>query len=45
MKSAKELWQYISQHGLKPLPKTSVSEWADTYRYLSAGVSSEPGKW
>lgn len=45
MKSAKELWQYISRHGLKPLPKTSVSEWADTYRYLSAGVSSEPGKW
>ena len=30
---------------MKPLPKTSVSEWADTYRYLSAGVSSEPGKW
>lgn len=45
MKSAKELWQYISRHGLKPLPKTSVSEWADAYRYLSAGVSSEPGKW
>lgn len=45
MKSAKELWQYISCHGLKPLPKTSVSEWADNYRYLSAGVSAEPGKW
>ena len=45
LKTANELWKYASIHGLKPLPKTSVSEWADTYRYLSQGVSAEPGKW
>ena len=45
MKTASELWRYISQKGLKPLPKTSVSEWADTYRMLSLGISAEPGRW
>lgn len=45
MKTAKELWQYISQKGLKPLPKTSVSEWADDYRMISPGLSAEPGRW
>ena len=44
MKTAKELWEYISHNGLKPLPKTSVSEWADTYRMLS-DTSAEPGRW
>lgn len=44
MKSAKALWTYVSEHGLKPLPKTSVSEWADTYRVLSS-TSAEPGRW
>lgn len=45
MKSAKELWQYVSKMGLKPLPKTSVSQWADDYRMLSQGLSAEPGRW
>ena len=45
MKTASKLWRYVSQHGLKPLPKTSVSKWADDYRMLSAGVSAEPGRW
>lgn len=45
MKSASELWRHISRRGLKPLPKTSVSEWADSYRMLSAGISAEPGQW
>ena len=45
MKTATKLWQYISSHGLKPLPKTSVSTWADNYRMLSQGVSAEPGRW
>lgn len=45
MKSGRELWQYISQNGLKPLPKTTVSEWADNYRMLSQGLSAEPGRW
>ncbi len=44
MKTAVELWRYISQKGLKPLPKTSVSCWADDYRILSNG-SAEPGRW
>lgn len=45
MKTAKELWQYASKMGLKPLPKTSVSQWADDYRMLSQGISAEPGRW
>lgn len=45
MKTATKLWQYISSHGLKPLPKTSVSTWADNYRMLSQGISAEPGRW
>lgn len=45
MKTARELWQYISKNGLKPLPKTSVSQWADNHRMLSSGISAEPGKW
>lgn len=45
MKTAKELWQYVSKMGLKPLPKTSVSQWADDYRMLSQGISAEPGRW
>lgn len=44
MKTAKQLWQYVFSHGLKPLPKTSVSQWADDYRYLSS-TSAEPGRW
>ena len=44
MKTARELWQYISKNGLKPLPKTSVSQWADNHRMLSSGISAEPGK-
>ena len=44
MKTADALWSYVSEHGLKPLPKTSVSEWADTYRMLSDS-SAEPGRW
>lgn len=45
MKTARELWQYISKNGLKPLPKTSVSQWADNHRMLLSGISAEPGKW
>ena len=45
MKTAKDLWQYVSKMGLKPLPKTSVSQWADDYRMLSQGLSAEPGRW
>ena len=44
MKSYKALISYVSEHGLKPLPKTSVSEWADSYRMLS-NTSAEPGRW
>lgn len=45
MKTATELWSYVSKKGLKPLPKTTVSRWADDYRMLSAGISAEPGRW
>lgn len=30
---------------LAPPPKLKVSEWADTYRKLSAEASAEPGQW
>lgn len=43
-KSGKILWRYVSLKGLKPLPKTSVSEWADGYRVISQG-NAEPGRW
>ena len=45
LKPASELWKYVSQKGLKPQPKTSVSVWADSYRILSSGISAEPGRW
>ena len=43
-KSADALWVYVSRKGLTPLPKTSVSEWADNYRVISQG-NAEPGRW
>lgn len=45
LKTANELWTYVSEKGLKPQPKTSTSVWADSYRMLSAGISAEPGRW
>jgi phage terminase large subunit GpA-like protein len=30
---------------LAPPPKLTVSQWADTFRYLSPEASAEPGKW
>ena len=45
MKSAKEIVAIYFPTRLETAAEASVSEWADTYRYLSAGVSSEPGKW
>ncbi|WP_424138655.1 phage terminase large subunit family protein [Roseomonas chloroacetimidivorans] len=30
---------------LAPPPRLSLSQWADTYRYLSAETSAEPGRW
>ncbi|MHC4397848.1 MAG: phage terminase large subunit family protein [Planctomycetota bacterium] len=30
---------------MKPPPKLTVSEWADTYRKLSPEASAEPGQW
>ena len=31
--------------GFRPPPPLTVSQWADTYRYLSSEASAEPGKW
>lgn len=33
------------QKGLMPTPLLTVSEWADTHRYLSSEASAEHGKW
>lgn len=45
LKSAIELWVYVSKKGLKPQPKISVSTWADNCRMLSAESAAEPGRW
>lgn len=34
-----------SLQALKPPPRMTVSEWADTYRILSSEASAEPGKY
>jgi phage terminase large subunit GpA-like protein len=31
--------------GLRPIPRLSVSDWADKFRYLSPTASAEPGLW
>ena len=31
--------------GLRPEPRYTVSQWADTHRYLSSEASAEPGQW
>ena len=40
-----ELLKRIRKKSLTPIPKTTVSEWADNYRILSSESSAEPGKW
>ena len=39
-----ELFQRIIRRSLAPVPKVTVSEWADTYRMLPRG-SAVPGHW
>lgn len=41
----KEALQKARAANLKPPPKLTVSEWADTERRLSAEASAEPGQW
>lgn len=42
---ARQLLGRARRENLKPPPNMGLVEWADTYRYLSAESSSEPGKW
>lgn len=35
----------VRRDTLKPSPKLTLVEWADTYRMLSPEASAEPGKW
>ena len=39
-----EVVAMMFSEGLKPIPRITVSEWADTYRMLSSVSASEPGK-
>lgn len=39
-----DLLKKAFRKGLKPVPKLSVSKWADKYRVISEG-NAEPGKW
>lgn len=40
-----KLFARIAKLALRPLPNLSVSDWADSYRMLSAEASAEPGRW
>lgn len=40
-----KLFKRIAKQALQPLPNLSVSDWADSYRMLSAEASAEPGRW
>ena len=40
-----KLFTRIAKLALRPLPNLSVSDWADSYRMLSAEASAEPGRW
>ena len=40
-----DLFRNIAKKTLKPIPKITVSTWADSYRILSSDSSAEPGKW
>ena len=44
MKSEEELMRLTLGRGLRPVPRLSVSAWADKYRQISAG-NAEPGRW
>ena len=44
-KKTVELFKDIARRNLCPIPKLTVSEWADRYRFLSSEGSSEPGRW
>ena len=44
MRKTVELFQRIIRRSLAPVPKVTVSEWADTYRMLPRG-SAVPGHW
>ena len=45
MTSAAALYSEAFDQGLRPDPRLTVSEWADTHRRLSPRASSEPGPW
>lgn len=44
MKTHNELMRLTLKAGLAPIPKISVSEWADKYRQLPSDAA-EPGRW
>lgn len=44
MKTKEDLHRITLKRGLRPIPKVSVSDWADRYRVVSAG-NAEPGRW
>ena len=37
-------WESFAD-GVRPDPVLSVSDWADTNRFLSQRASAEPGRW
>ncbi|MDP6833337.1 MAG: phage terminase large subunit family protein, partial [Alphaproteobacteria bacterium] len=43
--SAVRIYDGAFDHGLRPDPLLTVSEWADVHRRLSGKAASEPGPW
>ncbi|GMB00424.1 terminase gpA endonuclease subunit [Pelosinus sp. IPA-1] len=41
----RSLFAKVLKKALAPIPKMSVSEWADKFRVLSSEASAEPGRW
>lgn len=39
------IWRESALAELKPRPRLSMSEWADSYRFIAAGTSPEPQQW
>ena len=45
MTKLEQLLKEVASRSLKPKPKLSLVEWADTYRRLSQESSASPGRW
>lgn len=45
LKRTQKLFKNIAAETMKPPPDLTVSEWADSFRFLPSETSAEPGRW